>query len=97
MVRFCQDYLVGRRKIKDVQFGGVHKMEQRFARDAPIAARFSLSPVHVALPDTDKYNPLPYVPQLPKRRLPIHKVKKTNVNTTTGPSDPQSSVRVIVK
>ena len=71
VVRFCQDYLVGRR-IKHVQFGHVHKMEQRFAKDAPIAARFRLSlPAQADQSETQKYQPLPYIPPVAKRRLPV--------------------------
>ncbi|KAL8615633.1 hypothetical protein ACOMHN_026623 [Nucella lapillus] len=76
VVKFCQDYLVGR-GIEHVQFGHVHKMEPRFSREAPIAARFSLIlPPPVDQPEVEKYQPVPYIPPLPKRsRLPNLKMK----------------------
>ena len=70
VIQFCQDYLVGKR-IKHVKFGHVHKMEQRFAKDAPIAARFTLTMAgQNDESETEKYQPLPYIPPIPKRRLP---------------------------
>ncbi|XP_076471934.1 uncharacterized protein LOC143301498 [Babylonia areolata] len=76
VVKFCQDYLVGHRRVKHVQFGHVHKMEPRFAKNAPIAARFTLLlPPSADQPEAEKYQPLPYIPAVPKRRLPLLKTK----------------------
>ncbi|KAK7099537.1 uncharacterized protein [Littorina saxatilis] len=72
VVKFCQDYLVGRRRINHVHFGHVHKMEDRFGKDAPITARFTLTmPGPADQPDEEKYQPLPYIPPVPRRKLPI--------------------------
>jgi hypothetical protein len=90
VVRFCQNYLVGP-KTKHVQFKHVHKMEDRFGKDAPIAARFRVvappSPQTTDQSEEPTYNPVPYVPQH-RRRLPeLKKLRKRNVrqsNTHTS-------------
>nr|KAG5690772.1 hypothetical protein BaRGS_013062 [Batillaria attramentaria] len=72
VVTFCRDYLVGRRGINHLRFGEVHRMEQRFDKEGPITARFSL--VLPPKPDqsgSERLQPLPWIPAIPKRKLPV--------------------------
>ena len=75
MVKFCRDYLVGR-STKHVLFGQVHKMEDRFGKTPPIAARFALG-APPADPPAPAYKPLPYIPAHAARRHTPHKQAKT--------------------